>query len=261
MRIERVLEWLDRAGPDLTLVGGQAVALWEHLLGLPILTETVDIDFLGDAAQALELAEALAYRCRIPSAEDPTPNTAILVDAHGQVVADVLAYVAGLNETDILRRRVRLESAAGQVFFVLHPFDCLASRLANVALIPGKRSPRGYDQLRAAIGVCRAYLRGLIAAGKSGEAIRIANRIFDLAATDAGKRVFLQQAIDLLEALPPPEAFAVESFARENHPRQVARVRTQRERLARLLERMASASQAGPPDPAVPTPPADSTNH
>lgn len=26
MRIERVLEWLDRAGPDLTLVGGQAVA-------------------------------------------------------------------------------------------------------------------------------------------------------------------------------------------------------------------------------------------
>lgn len=62
MKIERVLEWLDHAGPDLTLVGGQAVALWEHLLGLPILTETVDIDFLGDAAQALELAAALACR-------------------------------------------------------------------------------------------------------------------------------------------------------------------------------------------------------
>jgi hypothetical protein len=52
VKIEQVLHWLDHAGEDLTLVGGQAVALWEHLLGLPVLTETVDIDFLGDAAQA-----------------------------------------------------------------------------------------------------------------------------------------------------------------------------------------------------------------
>lgn len=51
MKVDEVLCWLERAGEDLTLVGGQAVALWEHLLGLPVLTETVDIDFLGDAAQ------------------------------------------------------------------------------------------------------------------------------------------------------------------------------------------------------------------
>jgi hypothetical protein len=66
VNIERVLWWLDRVGEDVTLVGGQAVALWEHVLGLPVVTGTIDIDFLGDAAQARDLAEALGYRCRIP---------------------------------------------------------------------------------------------------------------------------------------------------------------------------------------------------
>ena len=91
MKVDEVLHWLERAGEDLTLVGGQAVALWEHLLGLPVLTETVDIDFLGDAAQAQELADALGYDCRIPDSVDPTPNTAILVDDAG-VVVGVTAY-------------------------------------------------------------------------------------------------------------------------------------------------------------------------
>lgn len=59
MNIPEVLRWLESADEDLTLVGGQAVALWEHLLGLPVLTETVDIDFLGDPSQAQALADVL----------------------------------------------------------------------------------------------------------------------------------------------------------------------------------------------------------
>ena len=133
MKVEEVLHWLERAGEDLTLVGGQAVALWEHLLGLPVLTETVDIDFLGDATQAQELAEALGYDCCIPDSVDPTPNTAILVDDSGVVVADFLAFVAGLNETDIIRRRLPITMESGRAFYVLHPFDCLASRLAHLS--------------------------------------------------------------------------------------------------------------------------------
>jgi len=34
VKVEEV-RWLERAGEDLTLVGGQTVALWERLLGLP----------------------------------------------------------------------------------------------------------------------------------------------------------------------------------------------------------------------------------
>ena len=237
MNIERVLQWLDCVGEDLTLVGGQSVALWEHLLGLPVMTETVDIDFLGDASQAVSLADALHYRCRLPQPEDPTPNTAILIDASGVVVADFLAYVAGLNETDILRRRVSMTTANGHAFYVLHPIDCLASRLSNVALIPGKRTPRGYDQLRAAIRMCHGYLLYLIAGGKADEAIKMANRVFDLALTDTGKRTFFHQGIDLLDALPPSDTFGVDAFERENHPRQVQRVRSQREQFARFLSR------------------------
>lgn len=113
-------------------------------------------------------------------------------------------------------------------------------------LIPGKRTPRGYDQLRAAIRVCHGYLLRLIAEGKAHEAIKIANRVFDLALTDAGKRIFFHQGIDLLDALPPLAAFGVEAFARANHPRQVQRVRSQREQFARFLARYGNLDGEGP---------------
>jgi hypothetical protein len=237
LNINEVLRWLNHTDEDLTLVGGQAVALWEHLLELPILTETIDIDFLGDAAQAEALAEMLHCRCWIPEPSDPTPNTAVILDENNQVVADFLGMVVGLNETDILRRRVPVELAGGHAVQVLHPFDCLASRLANVMLLPAKRSPRGYDQLRAAISVCRAYLVRLAEQDRLQEAIKMANRIFDLAVTDAGKRVYFGQHIDLLNAIPEPEVFRTPAFTQENFPRQLERVRQRRERFAAFLER------------------------
>ncbi|WPL17293.1 hypothetical protein Thiowin_02294 [Thiorhodovibrio winogradskyi] len=237
MNIDEVLRWLEHADEELTLVGGQAVALWEHLLGLPILTETLDIDFLGDPAQAEALAEILHYRCQIPEPSDPPPNTAVILDDNNHVVADFLGMVAGLNETDILRRRVPVVLTGGHLVQVLHPFDCLASRLANVMLLPGKRSPRGYDQLRAAIGVCRAYLIRLADQDRQQEAIKMANRIFDLAVSDAGKRVYFGQQIDLVLALPEPEVFRTPAFTEENFPRQLERVHQRRERFVLFLKR------------------------
>jgi hypothetical protein len=106
-------------------------------------------------------------------------------------------------------------------------------------------TPRGYDQLRAAIRVGRAYLLHLIADAKADEAIKMANRIFDLALTDAGKRSFFHQGIDLLDALPPPDLFGVDGFVRENHPRQVQRVHFQREQFARFIARYESRDGDG----------------
>ena len=245
MNIQEVLHWLRRADDDITLVGGQSVALWEHLLGLPVRTETIDIDFLGDPSQAQELADALGYRCVIPEPDDPTPNTALILDDTDTIVADFLGMVAGLNETDILRRRLPVDLATGQRVHVLHPFDCLASRLANIALLPAKRSPRGFDQLRAAIHMCHAYLICLAEQARSQEAIKIANRIFDLAITDPGKRVFFDQEIDLLDALPEPEVFQTPDFIRENYPRQVERVRSKRERFARFRQNRRDRQKSG----------------
>ena len=64
MKVDEVLRWLERAGEDLTLVGGQAVALWEHLLGLPVLTETVDIE--AELARSLETSWPSAQRLENP---------------------------------------------------------------------------------------------------------------------------------------------------------------------------------------------------
>jgi hypothetical protein len=235
--IDRLSQWLERAGTEITLVGGQAVALWEHLLGLPQQTETVDIDFLGDASEALGLAEGLGLECRVPAMDDQTPNTAILVNPQGEVVADFLAYVVGVNETDIRKRRLPVTSASGHVFYVLHPFDCLASRLANTASLPSKRTPQGYAQLRSAVAVCQAYIARLLGGNDEREAIRLANRVFDLALTDGAKRVYLGHDIDLLEAIPPISLFLTDSFREENHPRRCQEIADRRDRYRRFLER------------------------
>jgi hypothetical protein len=68
----------------------------------------------------------------------------------------------------------------------------------------------------------------------------MANRVFDLALTDAGKRAFFNQGIDLLDALPPPAAFGVDAFEHEDYPRQLQRLRSQREQFARFLARYGS---------------------
>ncbi|UHD15687.1 hypothetical protein [Thiocapsa bogorovii] len=143
---------------------------------------------MGDPSRAQELADALGYRCIIPTPDNPTPNTAVILDDADTVVADFLGMVAGLSETDILRRRLPIELETGERVYILHPFDCLASRLANVALLPAKRSPRGFEQLRAAIQMCLAYLPRLAEQGRSQEAIKMANRIFDFAIADPGRK-------------------------------------------------------------------------
>jgi hypothetical protein len=84
--------------------------------------------------------------------------------------------------------------------------------------------------------MCLAYLTRLAEQGRSQEAIKMANRIFDLAITDPGKRVFFDQGIDLLDALPEPEVFQTTDFTHENYPRQIERVRSRRERFARFLQ-------------------------
>ncbi|WP_157640379.1 hypothetical protein [Lamprocystis purpurea] len=73
----------------------------------------------------------------------------------------------------------------------------------------------------------------------------MANRVFDLALTDTGKRTFFDQGIDLLDALPPSDTFGVDAFERENHPRQVQRVRSQREQFARFLNRFGGLDGVG----------------
>lgn len=60
-----VTRWLNHAGEDLILVGGQAIAVWERALNLPLVCETHDIDFLGDAEEGLRMAREMDLRCQI----------------------------------------------------------------------------------------------------------------------------------------------------------------------------------------------------
>lgn len=239
MELQTVFEWLDRLEGEATLVGGQALAVWEYSLGLSSTTETIDIDFLGDAAEALVLAERLGVQCRVAGMNDATPNTAVLFDADGNVLVDFLGQVAGLNETDILRRRLVLRTPRGQEFRILHPFDCLASRLSNLYLLPSKRNAGGFAQLRAAVDVFRAYCLQLLEQGSEREAIKLVNRAFDLALTDAGKLAYFQYGIDLMDGIPEVARFHSIDFVTENLPRRISQLREKRDRFAHFLQRFA----------------------
>jgi hypothetical protein len=69
--------------------------------------------------------------------------------------------------------------------------------------------------------VCRRQSRSRIASSTS--------------LTNPGKRVFFDQGIDLLDALPEPEVFGASAFTQENYPRKIERVNARRERYARFL--------------------------
>lgn len=249
MDLETVFEWLDNLDSDATLIGGQAVAVWEYLLGVPQLTETVDIDFLGGVAEAVSLANRLQVNYRIPSLDDHTPNTAILYDEDGTVLVDFVNGVVGVNETDILRRRVLMRTPNGNEFHILHPFDCVASRLSNYMLLPSKRNPKGLAQLNAAIGVCEAYGKQLLADGRESEAIKLTNRIFDLAETDLGKSAFCEHRIDLLGGIPDTSLFSTPQFVNENYSRRMDSAQQKREKHRAFLERFAPSRLQGSVEP------------
>src|SRR5690606_17534332 len=85
LTLEEVEEILRSCGPEVVLVGGQALAIWAQRYRITppeALSDAVtrDADFLGSAKSARELSVALGpgWRYWKPGADDSTPQTAKL---------------------------------------------------------------------------------------------------------------------------------------------------------------------------------------
>ena len=207
-----LLASLQAHAADLVLVGGQALAFWARYYGVPppeVLTPfvTTDVDFLGDATQARAFASALpGARVYVASLDDHTPSSARVVadDVFGrQLEVDFLHSLAGLSERDVRRQAVAIETSSGIFIRILHPFYCLESRIKNLILLPGKRNRYGLAQAALGVSILRAHVTA-ISTSRTGltQALKIAERVVELALSEPGKRCFLKYQIDVLDSIP-----------------------------------------------------------
>jgi hypothetical protein len=209
----RVLARLAGAG-EFVLVGGQAVNFWagmyEHVT--PELAAngpytSKDIDFAGSKEVVNECAVRLGGRAKLATLDDMnTPSTGLVlfVDEDGyERQIDFLGMVAGVDdnklfETSILATILDENGQPAGSFRVMHPEQCLRSRLYNVAHL-GYVHAQGLNQLRAAILCAREFAREHQTTAK--DLLQFNERIIRIARWGDGVRVYVRHGIDVMAAV------------------------------------------------------------
>lgn len=230
---------------DALLVGGQALAFWADFLavGLPADLEsgvTSDADFIGNAALARRLGEALGWKTWIPRPDDATPQTGKVTRelADGSVKqVDFLSGVVGLSTPAIQRRALELEVPQIGTLRVMHPLDVLESRIQNLHRLPIKRNAAGIAQARLARDMARAFIRSEVIEFGERTALKLLERVVKIGASVAGIHVYLRHDIDALAAV-PLDAFRTSTALHQRRWPQVQRdITRQREALRKRLAR------------------------
>jgi hypothetical protein len=225
---DRIPELL-RLRPDAVLVGAQALVVWANVLGVrtrPPLEPyvTSDIDFLGSREVARELARKLGAQLLVPPKDDHVQvNAAVLLlrgKDGGRVLVDFLSVVSGLDVAKIRARALEVE-AFDTVFKVMHPVDCLASRIGNLHLIPAKRNETGAAQARLAVEIVHEYIAKVAGAGEARHALDLVEHVGKLARTAVAAQVGEQFHVRILDAI--PLTALPRAFQEKQWPRLVAR--------------------------------------
>jgi hypothetical protein len=182
---------------------------------LPVITR--DTDFLTQSAAATasveKFARAINGKASFPRRLDLTAlvgqvEPSISDDAYVNV--DVIFQIVGLDPAKVLARAVRVELTGATTFLVMHPFDLLKSRLANLHALREKQNDKGAAQLRLGIAVARAYLQEQAArytaaetgAGRS-PVQTLVSEIEKLAIDDAGRKVAKRWGVHVADAIDP----------------------------------------------------------
>lgn len=236
----------------LVLVGGQALETWGVFFDVLAPTGdrhplTEDADWLGDAADATWLCGLLgrdSTELQIAKIDDQGPSSAIafLRTQDGRVLMmDFLHSVIGLQEKEIRELAIPVKVDGGEMH-VLHPLLCLASRLANLELLPSKRQGNGPMQAQWAIDIVRAYLAlaytKSLEEGSPRQVIRAAHRVAEMAEYKSGRYCYLTYGLDPLSAVTPELVKAVNGrFATDDWPATVARINSKRERWLEIATR------------------------
>jgi hypothetical protein len=209
----RVLARLAGVG-DIVLVGGQAVNFWagmyEHTT--PELADngpytSKDIDFAGSKEAVQECAARLGGRAKLATLDDMnTPSTGLVlfIDEDGyERQIDFLGMVAGVGDrkvfdTSFLATILDENGQPAARFRVMHPEQCLQSRLYNVAHL-GYHHAHGLNQLGAAILCAREFAREDYTTAK--DLLKFNERIIAMARWGDGVLVYVRHGIDVMTAI------------------------------------------------------------
>lgn len=236
---------LSHMGTDMVLVGGQALAFWMDRFGIPADGAAIsnDGDALGDAARAHDLAQALEAKLVLPAR---TVRTSLAAQLRLRVaggkernidVLHKLYTIGGLRKSSdftkrVLRDSVDVEWRRGKFIRVMDPFDVLESRVHNAVGLHDEKGPHVLTQARWAVDVVRAALLRIAASGRNSteRLVEKIQRIYSLARSPAGKRLWSEHRIELLGAVDvdalreaaPPHARQLDAVQRAMQDRQGA---------------------------------------
>jgi hypothetical protein len=169
---DEIAELLDMVEEfDPIIVGGQAVNLWVQyyrakdgsFFGERPFTSK-DLDFYANPLAAERLAVGLGGKLFIPYPGDATPNAAWVVGRlHGKLIeVDFLTSILGVEGWRITNNHVviggHVPTSGRQIrLLLLHPLDCLRSRLANINQL-GRGDDHSIRQATAAAAVLGRFL-------------------------------------------------------------------------------------------------------
>lgn len=219
------------------LVGGQSLAFWaKHykvsLTGVLATCVTSDVDFIGTADVALDLAASLrhqGWRYWKPNMDDATPHTAKLskrVEGQGIKQIDFVSAIVGLDTEQIMKRAPNIRLADGIEIRVLHPLDVLESRLWNVRILASKRTSQYIAQVTLAINVAAQYFEQLLREQSTRQLLKGAERIGKIARDARLAAEFNGYGFDVLQAV-PVDRFPSREFQTKRWP-QIVRAAEQR---------------------------------
>jgi hypothetical protein len=244
---DEVRQILENSSEDTVLVGGQALALWSQIYHVVPPHElsagiSADIDFIGSVRAAKAVGQALnrsGGRWKLHEVEpgDATPQTATLslaVKDEGYKEIDFLGAIVGVNTNQVRTRAVEMRlHGLARCVKIIHPLDLLASRLHNLADIPGKRDAQGVAQGRLAISVVRAFISQAHSTLQERDVFPFVEQVRRIALNKKLGRVYYEYGLDVLSAV-PVELFKNEDFLSKRWPRIQALVAEQRDSQAKL---------------------------
>lgn len=206
---------LSNMGTDMILVGGQALAFWMDRFDIDPQGAAISND--GDALGELETARALAVALQAKLMVPPkTARTSIVAQlrlpttggkARNVDVLHLLYTVSGLRKSSdftrqVVRDSVTVEWRPGRFIRVMEPFDVLESRAQNAIGLLEDKGPHVLTQLQWAMAVARVALLRLSADASSMERLGgKVQRLFSLARSQVGRRLWTDHRIELLDAI------------------------------------------------------------
>lgn len=247
---DEIRQILENCSEDAVLIGGQALALWSQVYHVPPPTElssgiSADMDFIGSVSAAKALGRALNksggnWKLHEVDSGGFTPQTAKLslaVQGEGCKEIDFLWAIVGVATDQVKDRAVGLTlPGISRGVKIIHPLDLLASRLHNLADIPGKRDVQGVAQGQLGISVARAFISQAHSALEERDVFPFVEEIRRIALNKKLGRVYYEYGFDVLSAV-RVEMFKDENFLSKRWPQIQALVAEQRETQAKLCSK------------------------